>query len=118
MLPLEDLKVLDLTRLIPGGYATLILADLGAEILKVEDTQMGDYSPWIAPTIGGNGVYFSALNRNKKSIKLNLKTEEGKEIFKGLVKNGYDIVIESLRPWGYRKKGVTDTCFDRPDVTS
>lgn len=98
MLPLEGVKVLDLTRLIPGGYATLILADLGAEILKVEDTQTGDYSRWIAPIIGGNGVYFSALNRNKKSIKLNLKTEEGKEIFKELVKNGYDVVIESFRP--------------------
>jgi alpha-methylacyl-CoA racemase len=106
MLPLEDLKVLDLTRLIPGGYATLILADLGAEILKVEDTQMGDYSRWIAPIIGGNGVYFSALNRNKKSIKLNLKTEEGKEIFKGLVKNGYDIVIESFRPGVMDRLGI------------
>ncbi len=106
MLPLEGLKVLDLTRLIPGGYATLILADLGAEILKVEDTQTGDYSRWIAPIIGGNGVYFSALNRNKKSIKVNLKTEEGKEIFKGLVMNGYDIVIESFRPGVMDRLGI------------
>jgi alpha-methylacyl-CoA racemase len=106
MLPLEGLKVLDLTRLIPGGYATLILADLGAEILKVEDTQAGDYSRWIAPIIGGNGVYFSALNRNKKSIKLNLKTEDGMGIFKGLVKNGYDIVIESFRPGVMDRLGI------------
>jgi alpha-methylacyl-CoA racemase len=106
MLLLEGLKVLDLTRLIPGGYATMILADLGAEILKVEDTKTGDYSRWIAPIIGGNGVYFSALNRNKKSMKLNLKTEEGKEIFKGLVKNGYDIVIESFRPGVMDRLGI------------
>jgi len=106
MLPLEGLKVLDLTRLIPGGYATLILADLGAEVLKVEDTQAGDYSRWIEPIIGGNGVYFAALNRNKKSIKLNLKTEEGKEIFKELVKNGYDIVIESFRPGVMDRLGI------------
>lgn len=106
MLPLEGLKVLDLTRLIPGGYATLILADLGAEILKVEDTQTGDYSRWIEPIIGGNGVYFSALNRNKKSIKLNLKTEEGKEIVKGLVNGGYDIVIESFRPRVMDRLGI------------
>jgi alpha-methylacyl-CoA racemase len=106
MLPLEGLKVLDLTRLIPGGYATLIFADLGAEILKVEDTGAGDYSRWIKPTVGGQGVYFSALNRNKKSIKINLKTEEGKEIFKELVKNGYDIVIESFRPGVMDRLGI------------
>ena len=106
MLPLEGLKVLDLTRLIPGGYATLILADLGAEVLKVEDTKAGDYSRWIEPTIGGNGVYFSALNRNKKSIKINLKTEEGKKIFRGLVENGYDIVIESFRPGVLDRLGI------------
>jgi len=65
MLPLQDLNILDLTRLIPGGYATLILADLGAEVLKIEDIELGDYSRWMEPTIGEYGVYFHALNRSK-----------------------------------------------------
>jgi alpha-methylacyl-CoA racemase len=106
MLPLEGLKVLDLTRLIPGGYATLILADLGAEILKIEDTQLGDYSRWMKPTIGGYGIYFHALNRNKKSMRLNLKAQEGKKIFKKLVETGYDIIIESFRPGVMDRLGI------------
>lgn len=106
MLPLEGLKLLDLTRLIPGGYATLILADLGAEVLKIEDAEFGDYSRWMEPTIGGNGVYFHALNRNKKSMKLNLKTEEGKKIFKKLVETGYDTIVESFRPGVMDRLGI------------
>lgn len=106
MSPLEGMKVLDLTRLIPGGFATLILADLGAEVLKIEDTNSGDYARWIEPDIGGFGCYFAALNRNKKSIRLNLKTEQGKEIFKKLIKNGYDIVVESFRPGVMDRLGI------------
>src|SRR3972149_665049 len=106
MLPLEGLKVLDLTRLIPGGYATLILADLGAEVLKIEDMDSGDYSRWIEPSIGEYGLYFHALNRNKKSMKLNLKAEDGKKIFKKLVKKGYDTIVESFRPGVMDRLGI------------
>ncbi len=106
MLPLEDLRVLDLTRLIPGGYATLILADLGAEVLKIEDMDSGDYSRWMEPTIGEYGVYFHALNRNKKSLKLNLKAEDGKKIFKKLVEKGYDTIVESFRPGVMDRLGI------------
>src|SRR3990170_7605568 len=106
MLPLQDLKVLDLTRLIPGGYATLILADLGAEVLKIEDMDSGDYSRWIEPSIGEYGLYFHALNRNKKSMKLNLKAEDGKKIFKKLVKKGYDTIVESFRPGVMDRLGI------------
>src|SRR3990172_4145365 len=106
MLPLQDLKILDLTRLIPGGYATLILADLGAEILKIEDIELGNYSRWMEPTIGEYGVYFHALNRNKKSMKLNLKAEDGKKIFKKLVKKGYDTIVESFRPGVMDRLGI------------
>ncbi len=106
MLPLEGLKVLDLTRLIPGGYATLILADLGAEVLKIEDKESGDYSRWMEPVVEGDGVYFHALNRNKKSIKLNLKTIEGKDIFKKLVENEYDTIVESFRPGVMDRLGI------------
>ena len=106
MLPLEDLKILDLTRLIPGGYATLILADLGGEILKIEDTESGDYARWMEPAVAGYGIYFHALNRNKKSMKLNLKTKDGKGIFKKLVENGYDVIIESFRPGVMDRLGI------------
>src|SRR3990172_8579291 len=106
MLPLQDLKILDLTRLIPGGYATLILADLGAEILKIEDIELGNYSRWMEPTIGEYGVYFHALNRDKKSMKLNLKAEDGKKIFKKLVKKGYDTIVESFRPGVMDRLGI------------
>lgn len=103
---LEGLKILDLTRLIPGGYATLILADLGGEVLKIEDTESGDYARWIEPVVAGYGIYFHALNRNKKSMKLNLKTEDGKRIFKKLVENGYDVVLESFRPGVMDRLGI------------
>lgn len=106
MLPLQDLNILDLTRLIPGGYATLILADLGAEVLKIEDIELGDYSRWMEPTIGEYGVYFHALNRNKKSMKLNLKAEDGKKIFKKLVEKGYDTIVESFRPGVMDRLGI------------
>lgn len=94
---LEGLKVLDLTRLLPGGYCTLLLADMGAEVLKVEDPFGGDYVRWFPPKINEESVYFLAVNRNKKSMKLNLKHERGKEIFKELVK-GYDVLVEGFRP--------------------
>lgn len=106
MLMLEDLKILDLTRLIPGGYATLILADLGGEVLKIEDTESGDYARWMEPAVTGYGIYFHALNRNKKSMKLNLKTEDGKRIFKNLVENGYDVIIEGFRPGVMDRLGI------------
>lgn len=106
MFALQDLKILDLTRLIPGGYATLILADLGGEVLKIEDTESGDYARWMEPAVDGYGIYFHGLNRNKKSIKLNLKTKQGKRIFKKLVENRYNIIIESFRPGVMDRLGI------------
>ncbi|MHB1043135.1 MAG: CaiB/BaiF CoA transferase family protein [Eubacteriales bacterium] len=95
---LEGVKVLDLTRLLPGGYATLLLADMGAEILKIEDPWQGDYIRNMGPKLEeGDSAYFCALNRNKKSFKLNLKEREGREVFYNLIKM-YDIVIEGFRP--------------------
>ncbi len=95
---LEGVKILDLTRLLPGGYATLLLADMGAEVLKIEDPWQGDYIRDFAPKIGGtDSAHFCALNRNKKSFKLNLKEREGKEVFYNLVKE-YDILVEGFRP--------------------
>lgn len=96
---LKGLKVLDLTRLLPGGYATQLLGDLGAEILKVEDPWQGDYMRWMEPHFPGTkeSSLFWGLNRNKKSMTLNLKSPQGKKIFLDLVAN-YDVVIEGFRP--------------------
>lgn len=103
--PLDGVKVLDLTRLLPGAFCTMFLADFGAEVLKVEDTIQGDYMRFIPPYVDNEGVQFMALNRNKKSMKLNLKKNEGKEILKKLVKQ-YDVLIEGFRPGVMERLGV------------
>ncbi len=102
---LEGLKVLDLTRLLPGGYCTLLLADMGADVLKVEDPFGGDYVRWFPPKVKEESVYFLAVNRNKKSMKLNLKPERGKQIFRELVK-GYDVLVEGFRPGVMKRLGL------------
>ncbi len=79
--PLSGLKMLDLSRLLPGPYCSLLLADLGMEVLKVEDPEKGDYMRKTGPIRKKESAYFLSLNRNKKSLVLNIKTEEGKEIF-------------------------------------
>ncbi|MFM8773871.1 MAG: CoA transferase, partial [Actinomycetota bacterium] len=92
-LPLADLRILDLTRLLPGGFCTLMLADLGADVVKVEDTGAGDYVRWAPPyygtdeqqSLGTRSAYFLALNRNKRSIRLDLKSEGGREALLALV---------------------------------
>jgi alpha-methylacyl-CoA racemase len=112
-LPLDGTSVLDLSRLLPGPFCSLMLADLGAEVLKVEDTGMGDYVRWTPPYVGGdeakaNGthsVQFAALNRNKRSIQIDLKSAEGKEILLKLAAR-HDVVLESFRPGVLDKLGV------------
>lgn len=94
---LDGLRVLDLSRLLPGPFCSLLLADMGADVIKIEDPQGGDYIRWIPPYIEGRGSQFMALNRNKKSCKLNLKRPRGVELFLKLVETA-DIVIESFRP--------------------
>lgn len=104
---LKDLKILDLTRLLPGGYATQLLGDMGAEILKVEDPWMGDYMRWMEPNFEGleESPLFWGLNRNKKSVKLNLKEEKGREIIFQLLKE-YNVVVEGFRPGVMDKLGL------------
>ncbi|HAG08349.1 MAG TPA: CoA transferase [Desulfotomaculum sp.] len=96
--PLEGIKVLDLTRLLPGPHTSLMLADFGAEVIKIEETGRGDYLRELASgKVGDTGGLFLLINRNKKSMTLNLKKEAGQEIFYRLVK-GADILIEGYRP--------------------
>ncbi|MCB0221098.1 MAG: CoA transferase, partial [Chrysiogenetes bacterium] len=104
--PLNGIRVLDLTRLLPGPFCTLMLSDLGAQVVKVEDMAGGDYarvSPPVAPD--GQGGMFHFLNRGKRSIKLNLKKPEGVELLKRLVREA-DILVESFRPGVMDKLGV------------
>ena len=107
---LGDVKVLDLSRLLPGGFCSLLLADFGADVLKVEDTGMGDYVRWAIPRYEGAdpsaaSAYFLALNRGKRSIRINLKSEEGREVLLRLVRE-YDVVLESFRPGVLDRLGV------------
>ncbi|MBK5230714.1 MAG: CoA transferase [Thermoleophilia bacterium] len=111
--PLAGLKVLDLSRLLPGPFCSLLLADLGADVLKVEDTGMGDYARWVPPYLGDESqqkrgvasAQFNALNRNKQSVRLNLKDAAGREILLKLVAR-HDVVLESFRPGVLDKLGV------------
>ncbi len=110
---LEGITVLDLSRLLPGGYCSLLLADAGADVVKVEDTGMGDYVRWAPPYSGTDeqqglgtrsGLYL-ALNRGKRSIRLDLKSEGGREALLRLVRDA-DVVLESFRPGVLDRLGV------------
>src|SRR5436305_2821900 len=106
MLPLEKIRVLDLTRLLPGPFCSLMLADMGATVIKVEDTALGDYLRWGTRTVTPTqSINFMALNRNKLSVKLNLKPKEGKEVFARLVQTA-DVVLDGFRPGRLARLGV------------
>lgn len=94
---LDGVKVLDLSRVLAGPYCGMCLADMGADVLKIELPVKGDDSRSNAPIVNGVSAYFMNLNRNKKGMTLNLKSEEGKQIFRELVEQS-DIVIENYRP--------------------
>lgn len=102
---LSGYKILDLSRLLPGPFCSMLLADLGADVVKVEEPGRGDYIRWWPPKVGGNSGYHVVLNRNKRSLTLNLKTPEGKDILRSLVK-GADVVLESFRPGVMDKMGL------------
>lgn len=104
-LPLENIRVLDLTRVLAGPYATMILGDLGADIIKIEMPSIGDDARHFGPYLHGESAYFMSLNRNKRSITLNLKTEKGKEILRGLIRES-DVVVENFRPGTMEKLGI------------
>lgn len=97
VLPLEGIKVLDLTRLLPGPLCTLMLADLGAEILKVEPPGGGDYTRWFPPVRSEMSSAFAALNRNKRSLAIDLKNPHGVEAIKRIIPK-VDVLLEGFRP--------------------
>lgn len=104
-LPLTGIKVLDLSRLLPGPFCSQVLADFGAEVLKVEETGLGDYLRWFPPMAGEYSALFYSVNRSKQSMTLNLKHEQGREILRKLVAES-DVLLESFRPGVMEKLGL------------
>jgi crotonobetainyl-CoA:carnitine CoA-transferase CaiB-like acyl-CoA transferase len=107
---LAGLRVLDLTRLLPGGFCSLLLADFGADVIKVEDTGLGDYVRWAPPHYEGaeqsaGSALFLSLNRGKRSIRVDLKSPGGKEVLLRLVRDA-DVLLESFRPGVLDRLGV------------
>ena len=104
--PLKGIRILDLSRLLPGAYASQMLADFGADVIKVEEPGSGDYGRFMPPHgAGGVSLYFFTINRNKRSITLNLKSAEGREIFLRMVRKA-DVVLESFRPGVMERLGL------------
>jgi crotonobetainyl-CoA:carnitine CoA-transferase CaiB-like acyl-CoA transferase len=101
---LDDVRILDLSRLLPGPYCTRLLADLGAEVIKVEEPGRGDYIRSLAPFENGVSIAFELLNRGKKSVALNLETKQGQEILQKLAAKA-DVFLESYRPGTAKKLG-------------
>lgn len=102
---LDGIKILDLTRILSGPYCTMFLADMGADCIKIEPPGGDDTRKWGPPFLEKESAYYLSVNRNKKSLVLNLKTEKGKQIFLDLVKTA-DVVVENFRPGQMEKLGL------------
>jgi CoA:oxalate CoA-transferase len=105
MKPLEGIKVLDFTNVLAGPYCSMLLANMGAEVIKVEKPGTGDDSRAFGPHINGESVYFLSINRGKKSIICNTKTEEGRDVFKKLI-GKVDVIVENLKPGALERMGL------------
>src|ERR1700730_7240085 len=104
--PLSGIRILDLSRLLPGAYASQMMADFGAAVIKVAEPGSGDYGRFMPPHgAGGMSLYYLAINRNKRSITLNLKSAEGREIFLRMIRKA-DVVLESFRPGVLERLGL------------
>jgi crotonobetainyl-CoA:carnitine CoA-transferase CaiB-like acyl-CoA transferase len=97
MRPLHGVRVLDLTRLLPGAYATLLLADLGADVIKIEDPRGGDGMRTLPPLVNGRNIYFEPLNRNKRSVTIDLRSPDAAAVLDALASRS-DVLVESFRP--------------------
>jgi crotonobetainyl-CoA:carnitine CoA-transferase CaiB-like acyl-CoA transferase len=105
MRPLDGLVVLDLTRLLPGAAATMELAHFGAEVIKIEEPERGDYARWMPPYLDGQGAVFGMLNRGKKSVTLDLRSADDREAFLKLAATA-DVLVESFRPGTMERWGL------------
>ena len=107
--PLAGITVLDLTRLLPGPLCTQHLGDLGADVIKIEDTKAGDYTRWREPVRKQNSAFFLSVNRNKRSLKLDLQTDAGREVFYRLAREA-DIIVEQFRPGVMERLKIDASC--------
>ena len=105
MKPLDGVRVLDLTRLLPGAYATLMFADLGAEVIKIEDPRGGDPARSMPPLAGTTSASFELLNRNKRSVTLDLRSRDAAAVLDALASRA-DVIVNSFRPHTARRLGV------------
>ncbi|MFB6344768.1 MAG: CaiB/BaiF CoA transferase family protein [bacterium] len=103
--PLDGVRVLDLSRLLPGPFATQILADNGADVIKIEEPEVGDYARYMEPYVDDVGLIFSAVNRGKRSLTLDLTTDDGRAIFLDLVEDA-DVVLEGFSPGTVDELGI------------
>jgi len=103
--PLAGFRVLDLSRLLPGPFCSMLMADLGADVIKVEDPKVGDYIRWWPPLLGKNSGFHTVLNRNKRSVTIDLKRQEGRAVFEAMVKRA-DVVLEGFRPGVMERLGL------------
>lgn len=117
MLPLEGFRVLDLTRFLSGPYCTMVLAEFGADVIKLEQPTAGDDSRRFEPKIGGESYPGVMPHRSKRSISVDLKSEAGKKLFLSLVETA-DVVIENFRPGVVKKLGIDYESVKaiRPDI--
>jgi crotonobetainyl-CoA:carnitine CoA-transferase CaiB-like acyl-CoA transferase len=115
--PLDDLRVLDLTQFLAGPYCTMVLAELGADVIKVERFPEGDDARALAPKVNGESYPFAMPNRSKRSLALDLKTDAGRELFLELARNA-DVVVENFRPGVVGRLGIDYEAVKavRPDV--
>jgi formyl-CoA transferase len=102
MRPLDGIRVLDLTRVLAGPYCTMVLGDLGADVIKVEPPDGDETRAWGPPFAGGESAYYLCVNRNKRDMVVNLKTEEGREILLELARQS-DVLVENFRPGTLRR---------------
>ena len=113
MTPLSGITVLDLTRVLSGPYCTMLLADMGARVIKVEQPGKGDDTrAWGPPFLQGESAYFLSINRNKESVTLDFKKPEGREILEQLIGRA-DVLVENFRP-GHARPGSASTTPPSP----
>jgi len=105
MQPLQGIRVLDLSRVLAGPYCTMVLGDLGAEVIKVEPPEGDETRGWGPPFAGGESAYYLCVNRNKRDMVINLKTDEGKTILRELALQS-DVLVENFRPGTLEKFGL------------
>src|SRR5215510_5921858 len=105
MQPLAGVTILDLTRLLPGGFCTLLLADLGADVLKIEEPGRGDYLRAFPPLGKTQSALFTALNRGKRSLTINLKSDAGRALLLDLARRA-DVLVEGFRPGVLARLGL------------